>query len=259
MARVRSWLRLSTVVLCVAILVATVPMPVLANPGADSPSDAVLEYLPIAGANGSLDSTSTDWHDMYKVYLTVGQTIDCSMTVTSAETSDTDFDLAIFKPGTTSVGRSSRPWMWGKGHLYEHFTFMAPVNGYYYIDVSAYSGKGSYQLDTRFTNTVNFKFTNFVVPKSAKKGKGVKVSIKSTPSYNGPYSPIWFHFYRYEGGKWKQKKLLGANGTGISEASATFWISYKFPKTGKWRVRAEFWDEAHQGGWMSKPLPITIK
>jgi hypothetical protein len=235
----------------------------LANPGGDNVSDAIPTALPIVGLSGSLDSTTTDARDVYAITLTEGETIEASMTVTSANTSDTDFDLALWAPGTTVIDDVNwKPWprMWGSGHLYEHWTFMAADAGTYYLDVHAFAGSGSYMLDTKKIDPVSFKIGSLSVPKSAKKGKSVKVSAVVSPAYNGYYSPVYMHFYRYERGKYRSKKTINAVGgtRAPGAASSKIYTTYKFPKKGKWRVRAEFWDEAHTSKWTGYKY-ITIK
>ena len=250
------------------LLVALVSMAVfagfaVANPGGDNVSTAISQSLPIVGLTGSLDSTTTDARDVYAITLTKGETIEASMTVSSANTSDTDFDMALWGPKTTVIDDVNwKPWprMWGSGHLYEHWTFMAADAGTYYLDVHAYAGSGSYIVDVKKIGPVSFKIGSLSVPKSAKKGKSVKVSAVVSPAYNGYYSPVYMHFYRYERGKYRSKKIINALGGARNPmaSNSKIYTTYKFPKKGKWRVRAEFWDEAHASRFTSYKY-ITIK
>jgi hypothetical protein len=225
-----------------------------ANPGADTPATAISQALPIVGLTGSLDSTTTDQRDIYAITLAKGETLDASLAVTNP-TLGTNFDLLLYKPGTVSIDETNAvpyPAMWGNGPLYEHFTFMAAAGGTYYLDVYGWKGAGTYTVDARIIPAVKFTIGSLSVPKSAKKGKKVTVSTVVTPAYNGTYSPAYFYFYRYEGGKYKRKAMkVGGGIRNPGEARSKLTASYKFPKKGKWRVRAEFWDEAHSSKFTS--------
>jgi hypothetical protein len=232
-----------------------------ADTGGNDISSATPMALPISGLTGSLESTPTESRDVFAITLSRGQTLEASMTVTSADTPDTDFDLLLYAPGTPAVddvnwAHMERLWMWGHGPLHERWTYMAGHEGAYtrtyYLDVHAYKGSGDYILDAKIVPAVAFKIGSLSVPKSAKKGKTVKVSAFVTPEYNSYYSPAYFHFYRYERGKYRRKAIkvgTGLRNLGVSKDKLT--ATYKFPKTGKWRVRAEFWDEAHSSKFTS--------
>ncbi|HEY5541083.1 MAG TPA: hypothetical protein VIL41_06485 [Coriobacteriia bacterium] len=226
-----------------------------ADAGGNDIANATPMALPITGLTGSLESTTTESRDVFAITLGRGQTLEASMTVTSADTADTDFDMLLYAPGSTvidDVNWTVVPRMWGMGWLHEHWTFMAADRGTYYLDVHAYKGSGDYILGAKIVPAVKFRIGSLSLPKSAKKGKKVKVSAVVTPAYNGYYSPVFFRFYRYEHGKYRRKAIK--EGTGIrnpGEAKSKLSATYKFSKKGKWRVRAEFWDEAHSSKYTS--------
>lgn len=228
------------------VLTAFSPALAFAKSGGSNVSDAwPILSLPFS-TPGALDATDTV-RDTFSVNLTRGQTLDASITVTNADPG-TNFDLLLYKPSVTSISETSSafPAMWGNGPLHEHFTFMAADPGKYTLDVFAWKGAGDYLLDVKIVPAVKFSVGSLSVPKSAKKGRRVKVSAIVRPAYNGVYTPVYFYFYRYEHGKYRRKAIV--DGTGIrnpGEALSKLTATYKFPKTGKWRVRAEFWDEAH--------------
>jgi hypothetical protein len=234
------------VVVAVMLCTALATSFAFANPGGDNVSTAIQQALPLS-VTGSLDSTTTDERDVYAITLAKGQTLEASMTVTSPAP-DTNFDIMLYKGSTTpSIDETNTlPSMWGNGPLYEHFTFMAATGGTYYLDVHAWKGAGNYALDAKIVDAVKFKIGSLSLPKSAKKGKKVKVAAVVTPAYNGANSPVFFYFYRYEGGKYRRKTMRVGNGIrNPGEANSKLSVTYKFPKKGKWRVRAEFWDQAH--------------
>jgi hypothetical protein len=231
----------------------------LATSGGDNISSAVATGLPLSVA-GSLDSTTTDCRDVFKIYLGSGQTLDASVDGTG--TSDLDLDLFLYSPGVTSIDETSTRWAMksaGPAGRPEHFTFMAAAAGYYYLDVQGYAGAGDYTLNARIIPAVPFSIGSLTLPKKAKKGAQVRVSAVVTPAYNGLYSPVWFHFYRYEKGKYRQKAEKLATGyRQPSDPNSTLSYKYRFPKKGKWRVRAEFWDEAHKSKFTKYKI-ITIR
>ena len=229
----------------------------LANPGGDTTAEAFVSALPLS-ATGSLDTSTTDVRDFYAITLAKGQTLDASMTGDPG----TDFDLFLYPPGTTTVSEGSTlraTWSTGPASV-EHFTFMAAEAGTYYIDVRAWTGQGAYALDAKIIDAITFKLGGLTVPKSAKKGKSVKVSAWVTPGYNGIYSPIAFGFFHWEKKKWKLIAVKGGSGRRHpGEGKTVLTASYKFPKKGSWRVAALFLDEAHPKGVLSGPKKITIK
>jgi hypothetical protein len=175
----------------------------LADPGGDNVASAIATGLPLS-VTGSLDATSSDVRDVYAIVLTKGQTIDASLVASAG----TDFDLILYK-GVTSIDETKTvPMTWSAGAAStEHFTFMAAYAGTYYVDVHACKGASTYTLNVRTIPTVNFRIGGLKVPKSAKKGRSVKVSAVLTPAYNGAYTPVYFDFYRYEKGRWKRKSF----------------------------------------------------
>jgi hypothetical protein len=231
----------------------------LATPGGDNISSAVTTGLPLVNVAGSLDSTTTDCRDVFKIYLGSGKTLDASVDGTGTE--NLDLDLVLYRPNATSINETATPRaMWSVGaSSKEHFTFMAAVAGYYYLDVHAWAGAGDYTLNARIIPTVPFSIGSLTLPKKAKKGAQVRVSAMVTPGYNGLYSPVWFQFQRYEKGKYRQKAEKLATGyRNPGAASSELFYRYRFAKKGKWRVRAEFWDEAHKSKF-TKYKNITIR
>lgn len=93
-------------------------------------------------ATGTLDA-ATDRHDVYNIYLSAGQTLEASMTGSPG----TDFDLALYPPDAAGLEDTASivAGSWSQGSA-EHFAYTAPVGGEYSLDVSAWSGTGSYTL-----------------------------------------------------------------------------------------------------------------
>lgn len=233
----------------------------LATSGGEGIGDATSVTLPL-NITGSLDATTSDSRDVFQFTLAAGQTLSASV-IASTSVPNTDFDLLLLRPGTATIDDltlNSSVAMWGDGALRESFTFMAADAGTYYLDVHAFSGAGEYTLAAQIVPAVPYQFTSILVPKRAKKGLRTLVSAVVSPGYNGYYSPVWFHFYRYEGGKYRRKAEKVAVGVRYPHAgSMTLSCKYRFAKKGKWRVRAEFWDEAHTKSMYSKYKYITIK
>lgn len=232
----------------------------LATPGGDNVSSAVATITPLS-VTGSVDASTTDCRDVFKIWLRSGQTLEASVDGTDT---GLDLDLYLYGSKVTLIDeKTTWPSMWSAGETSkERFTYMAANSGYYYLDVQAFRGAGDYTLSARILPTaVPFSISWLTAPKKAKKGSLTRFSVKVAPAYNGSYSPVWFHFYRYEKGKYRKKTGDGKLATGYrnpGEASSELFYKYRFPKKGKWRVRAEFWDEAHNSKF-TKYKVVTVR
>jgi hypothetical protein len=230
----------------------------LATPGGDNISSAVVTATPLS-VLGSVDASTTDKRDVFKIWLPAGKTLEASVDGTGT---GLDLDLYLYGSKTTSIDeKTTRPVMWSAGETSrERFTYMAADAGYYYLDVHAFSGVGDYTLNARILPAaVPFSINWLTAPKKARKGALTRFAVKLTPAYNGSYSPVWFHFYRYEKGKYRKKAEKLATGYRTpGAASSELFYKYRFPKKGKWRVRAEFWDEAHKSKY-TKYKVVTVR
>ncbi len=120
---------------------------VAAEPADNNVAGAMTLLLEPTYNNGSLSaepalSPSDPW-DIYTVHLTAGQKFYASMTGAGG----TDFDLFLFPPGTTDV--DTQPYVWDSSNtnVYpEQFTYVAPVEGDYYLGVNAFEGIGTYVM-----------------------------------------------------------------------------------------------------------------
>jgi thermitase len=107
--------------------------------GADAEIPGVA--LPASPTSGTLDAAS-DPDDVFSVSLTAGQ----SLAVTMTANAGTDFDAYLFGPGGTSI-RTDTPVASAMRLTYpETFSYVAPLDGVYYLDLRAYSGSGHYDL-----------------------------------------------------------------------------------------------------------------
>lgn len=111
--------------------------------GAADPDDYIPGVaLPPSPVTGSLDE-AWDLEDIFAVPLVQGQRIHASLTATDV----TDFDMALYKPGTTDT-HSSEPVRYAADEDYpDVLVYTAPSAGTYYLDVIGYAGAGDYQLD----------------------------------------------------------------------------------------------------------------
>jgi hypothetical protein len=244
---------LATTLLAVA-LVAAFAGSAFANPGGDNISSAISSVLPLS-TGGSLVATDTDCRDVYAVTLTEGQTLEVSVDGTTAA----DFDVYLYGPSATSVNDNSYAWSAHDGNA-EHFSYTVWNTGTYYIDVVAYAGAGDYTLSADIVPTKSFSLSKVSMRKSAKKRKKVNFSVKLTPGYNSNYGPIDFGIYQYSKGKYRLKKwVFGDAKITYNAPNQTFTGSYKFPKKGKWAVKAVFWDPAHSTPISTRLAYIKIK
>lgn len=100
--------------------------------------------MPPTVVTGALDEEE-DWADIYNVTLSAGQIITVSLT---SAAHDTDFDLALYAPGTESTEETMSVAS-SEGTTYpDILTYRVPQGaaGRYYLEVSGWLGTGSYQL-----------------------------------------------------------------------------------------------------------------
>ncbi|QIZ05623.1 S8 family serine peptidase [Priestia megaterium] len=87
-------------------------------------------------------SATTDLDDVYSINLVKGQKI----TVTLSGATGTDFDIYLYNSAATTVKSSANIVAYSEkaATSSETFTYTAPNDGKYYLDVYAYKGAGSY-------------------------------------------------------------------------------------------------------------------
>ncbi|PGV53326.1 hypothetical protein COD92_06960 [Bacillus sp. AFS037270] len=87
-------------------------------------------------------SSTTDLDDVYSINLVKGQKI----TVTLSGATGTDFDIYLYNSTATTVKSSANIVAYSEkaATSSETFTYTAPADGKYYLDVYAYKGAGSY-------------------------------------------------------------------------------------------------------------------
>lgn len=97
--------------------------------------------LPAAVASGSLNVDS-DYQDIYYVSLAAGQNI--QVTLTGGDGSD--FDVALFPPGTVDSAADGQVAEASTAYYPETFSYTVPTGkaGKYYLIVSSYQGSGKY-------------------------------------------------------------------------------------------------------------------
>lgn len=102
--------------------------------------------FPGTTASGTVSAT-TDLDDVYSLDLKKGEKV----TVTLTGATGTDFDLYLYKPSATTVKSSDGIAIYSEkaGTSSETFTYIAPAEGTYYVDVYAYKGAGSYKVTVK--------------------------------------------------------------------------------------------------------------
>ena len=95
----------------------------------------------ISGEINEVDDTD----DVYSIFVHAGETIAVNLTGDAG----TDFDLYIYSPEATTVksGEGIVAYSDQYNTSNETITYVAPYEGVYYIDVYAYAGAGSYNLN----------------------------------------------------------------------------------------------------------------
>ena len=162
--------------------------------------------------------------------------------------------LAYFKPAPSVLGLKALVLPFKSGYRYAtsytissgtaRLSFMAPVTGMYTVYLGS-STPGTFTVSPSLIAPVRYSFKDFVAPSTVKPSKSFSLSVKLTPAYNGPTSPIQFRIYRKASGHWKYYKSVNALTVDDRYLTYTrFARSTSLPK-GSFRVRASFRDAAH--------------
>ncbi|MFC4811003.1 S8 family serine peptidase [Paenibacillus sp. GCM10023250] len=110
-------------------------------------TDDELPGKPLAegDTSGELDLAGNP-DDVYFVRLLAGDTLSLSLTGSA----DTDYDLYVYAPSSETIQSSSGMAARSEteGSSTESIDYRAPETGYYYVDVHAFAGKGTYELKT---------------------------------------------------------------------------------------------------------------
>jgi subtilisin family serine protease len=176
----------------------------LINAGAAVVTDVDGE-IPGVKLNGtSVTSTlnaTSDKDDVYSITLLKGEKVSVSLTGAKG----TDFDIYLYNSSAKTVNSSSGMVAFSEkaGTSTESFSFVAPSDGTYYLDVYAYKGSGSY------TATVKYGVT-----------AGVYEDTSTALNFNGNWKKVTSS--AASGGAYKTVNEPGArvrlvfNGTAIS-------------------------------------------
>ncbi|TJY42751.1 hypothetical protein E5161_07880 [Cohnella pontilimi] len=153
--------------------------------------------------HGTLDELN-DPDDVFSVYLNAGQMINISLSGAAG----TDFDLYLFDPSAATVNNSAGmvAYSEGAGTSNEAISYIATVPGTYYIDVFAYAGSGSYDL-----NTGN--------------GPGTYEDSDARVSFGGNWTSI--SDSGFSGGTAKQTNSVGSTAKFSFVGSEIEWIGFK--------------------------------
>ncbi len=106
-----------------------------------SPDDDVPAVpIPPTPVRTNLDSYS-DWDDVYRVWLNVGDTLSLSLSRGSTFTGNFYPDLYLYPPGTSSVWGTDAAVAGREGLTFpKSITYGAPSSGYYYVDIYELAG-----------------------------------------------------------------------------------------------------------------------
>ncbi|PEQ95953.1 hypothetical protein CN481_03010 [Bacillus sp. AFS006103] len=164
--------------------------------------DGEIPGVPLKGTSvSSTLNTSTDKDDVYSINLLKGEKITVSLTGALG----TDFDIYLYDKSAKTVSSSAGILAYSEkaGTSSESFSFFAPSDGTYYLDVYAYSGSGSYTASVKYGVTA-----------------GIYEDINSSLNFAGNWVKV--ATTNASGGSYKVVNESGAsvqlvfNGTGIS-------------------------------------------
>jgi subtilisin family serine protease len=111
--------------------------------------DGDIPGVPLKGTSvSSTLDTSTDKDDVYSIKLLKGEKFSVSLSGTAG----TDFDIYLYDKNAKTVNSSAGILASSEktGTSSEAFSFIAPADGTYFLDVYAYQGKGSYTASVKY-------------------------------------------------------------------------------------------------------------
>ncbi|MBO7747496.1 S8 family serine peptidase [Paenibacillus sp. MWE-103] len=178
-------------------------------------TDDELPGKPLAGsgAGGTLDVAANP-DDVYFVRLLAGDTLSLSLTGSG----DADFDLYVYDPSAETIQSSSGMAAHSEteGSSSESIVYRAPATGYYYVDVHAFAGKGTYELRTSRDD-------------AAVNGEGVYEDNDPAIAFDGAWTPA--SDAGYSGGTLKRANAEGSVSFPFGGGEIT-WIGMKGPDQG---------------------------
>ncbi|CAM3955390.1 S8 family serine peptidase [Mesobacillus thioparans] len=113
---------------------------------------------------GDLNVKTKDTHDVWKKQLKKGKTYEVLLTGPS----DSDFNLSIFNPGTTSIYGGKAVATAASSKSSERIVFKAGSTGEYYFVPSAKSGSGQYRLTLNVQSIKKLESTSSSIKRSGK-------------------------------------------------------------------------------------------
>lgn len=163
----------------------------LINAGAAVVTDDNIPGVPLKGTSvSSTLNALTDKDDVYSINLLKGEKLSVSLSGTTG----TDFDIYLYDKSASTVNSSAGILAYSEkaGTSSESFSFVAPSNGTYYLDVYAYKGTGSYTASVKYgvtagiyqdiNSTLNFSGNWLKVANSSASGGSYKVVNESGAS-----------------------------------------------------------------------------
>jgi hypothetical protein len=193
------------------------------------------DYIPGVAApaspiTGTLDE-ATDVNDIFKLWLTAGQTFSVSMTGDAS----TDFDAYLFAPGAASITDESVAEAWDSAYP-DTFTYLVPTSGYYYLDARASLGSGAYSVSysSKVADRPVYRFFNkkngshFYTASEAEKNS-VLANLSATYALDGPayhvspaFSTPLYRFYNKKNGSHFYTASEAEKNSVVAKLSATY-------------------------------------
>ena len=248
---------------------AAIVQPLYTEENGDIPRATPLFALPAAETsgtvNGKLDDTPgiDDWDDVFSVPLATNQKLTVEMTATAG----TDFDLWLWKPGSTTVFDSDpNPHIANasqtRGTSTESFWYPASSTGTYYLDVfsdkATSPNKGSYRL--------TWSIEQLTAPDLTYTVDRTLVGYNGTAAFSGAVTfggsalatnPVLFQ-RRLAGSKSWSSLNAGRNGrpTTLTNSSGEFAFRVR-DITRKAEYRAIVWPSRTTGWRYGTPITVT--
>lgn len=202
---------------------------------------------PVAGS-------TSNYHFVYSVALTAGQTLVATYTV-SPEVANPDLlAWAAFRTDIAWVGSS---WV---SPTVRVARFLAPKTGAYYLTAFGQSSPGTFTIDSALAPAVNYALSKLTAPSKAKKRKAFVISSTLAGAFDELNIPVNFVITRpNSAGKYKTFKTVGASLASRPDKRHTVFTASLRLAAGTYQVHAEFKDAAHPRPLKNAARKIVVK
>lgn len=255
----RTFTRTAAVALAIAALLGSWASPALAviTPAVATDVPGTPMTAPFT-VRGSLVPSPAQWEDVYAVPLTAGQTLDVTLTVSTA----LQAYLGLYAPGTPTVKAQYDPRYLLASDLSAvdqtgTFSYTAPNSDTYYIDVAGVVGKsGTYVLSADIEGLVQVPTSITIAASPAKVRYPTPFVLSGALTPGVFHDPCGVEVKKPGSARWSYSSARLAYAT--SGTSALWWYRYTPTLRGIYNFRVRYVTTPDRLGSVSRVIAVTV-